>query len=197
MRRVVSLAFAIVAAAVLAAGAQNAIGVDPARLLKPGPDMWPMYNGDYSGRRFSTLKTINTDNVSSLSLAWVYRLAGGGIPGNVGTLKGTPVVVNGVAYATSPDHVWAIDARTGREIWHFGWQSKGGTHIGNRGVAILGESLFFETPDCHLVALNAKDGTEKWRKEICDLDLFYYGSVAPTNINNKVIAGVSGDDLDR
>ena len=196
MRRVVSLAFAIVAAAVLAAGAQNAIGVDPARLLKPGPDMWPMYNGDYSGRRFSTLKTINTDNVSSLSLAWVYRLAGGGIPGNVGTLKGTPVVVNGVAYATSPDHVWAIDARTGREIWHFGWQSKGGTHIGNRGVAILGESLFFETPDCHLVALNAKDGTEKWRKEICDLDLFYYGSVAPTIINNKVIAGVSGDDLD-
>ena len=54
----------------------------------------------------------------------------------------------------------------------------------------------FETPDCHLVSLNIKDGSERWHKQICDLDQFYYGSVAPVIVENHVIAGVSGDDLD-
>ena len=99
-------------------------------------------------------------------------------------------------YLTAPDNVWALDARTGREMWHHTWQSTGGIHIGNRGAAVLGESLFFETPDCHLVSLNIKDGSERWRKQICDLDQFYYGSVAPVVVKNHVIAGVSGDDLD-
>ena len=99
-------------------------------------------------------------------------------------------------YLTAPDHVWAIDARTGREIWHYAWQSKGGIHIGNRGVAVLGDTLYFETPDCNLVSLNIKDGNERWHKQICDLDQFYYGSVAPVVVKNHVIAGVSGDDLD-
>ena len=76
-------------------------------------------------------------------------------------IKGTPVVVNGVLYTTIPDHVWAIDARTGREIWHYVWPSKGGWHIGNRGVAVLRETVYFETPDCNLVSLNSKDGKEK------------------------------------
>src|SRR4029077_8462482 len=83
------------------------------------------------------------------------------------TIKGTPVVVNGVMYVTFPDHVWAVDARTGREIWHSTWPSKGGWHIGNRGVAVLGTTVYVETPDCNLVALNARDGKEKWRTEIC------------------------------
>ncbi len=94
-------------------------------------------------------------------------------------IKGTPLQINGVIYLTAPDHVWALDARTGREMWHHTWQSTGGIHIGNRGAAVLGEWLYFETPDCHLVSLNIKDGSERWRKQICDLDQFYYGSVAP------------------
>ena len=60
-------------------------------------------------------------------------------PGAATTIKGTPLQVNGVLYFTIPDHVWALDARTGREIWHYTWQSKGGIHIGNRGVAISGD----------------------------------------------------------
>ena len=63
-------------------------------------------------------------------------------------------------------------------------------------MAVAGDSLYFETPDCHLVSLNIKDGKERWRKEICDLDQFYYGSVAPVIVQEHVIAGVSGDDLD-
>ena len=193
MKRLVLLVCGIASVLVVAIGAQT--GVPPAKLLNPGTDSWPSYNGDYTGQRFSTLTKINDGNVNALSLGWMYRMnaAGGGNPGSI---KGTPLQVNGVIYLTAPDHVWALDARTGREIWHFTWQSKGGIHIGNRGAAILNDWLFFETPDCNLVSLNIKDGSERWHKQICDLDQFYYGSVAPIIIKNHVMAGVSGDDLD-
>jgi alcohol dehydrogenase (cytochrome c) len=69
-------------------------------------------------------------------------------------------------------------------------------HIGNRGAAMYKDYLYFETPDCHLVSLNAKDGSQRWNKSICDLDQMYYGSVAPVAIKNHIIVGVSGDDLD-
>ena len=69
-------------------------------------------------------------------------------------------------------------------------------HRQSRRRHLPGDWLYFETPDCHLVSLNVKDGTERWRQKICDLDLFYYGSVAPVIVKNMVIAGVSGDDLD-
>jgi alcohol dehydrogenase (cytochrome c) len=158
-------------------------------------DAWPTYNGDYSGRRFSPLTKISDATINALSLAWVYRVNTG--PGGFGTvIKGTPIQVNGIVYLTLPDHVWAIDARSGREIWHHVWNSIGGIHIGNRGAAILGDSLYFETPDCHLVALDTKTGTERWHQTVCDLDAFYYASVAPVIVKNHVITGVSGDDLD-
>src|SRR4029450_11078443 len=134
-----------------------------------------MYNGDYSGRRFSALSAIDSSNVSSMTLAWVYRpnagaaaAGGGGVTPVV--IKGTPVVVNGVLYVTIPDHVWAVDARSGQQIWHSTWPSKGGWHIANRGVAVLGRTVYVETPDCNLVALDSRDGKEKWRTEICDLE---------------------------
>jgi alcohol dehydrogenase (cytochrome c) len=167
----------------------------PAKLSQPPTDSWPTYNGDYSGRRFSPLSKINDSNIRSLSLAWVYRPnVAAGVFG--GSIKSAPLVVNGIMYLTLPDHVWAIDARTGREVWHYEWQSKGGIHIGNRGVAIYGNWLYFETPDCNLVSLTLKDGKERWHKPVCDLDQMYFGSVAPVVIKNHVLAGVSGDDLD-
>lgn len=169
--------------------------LNPAKLGQPPTDTWPTYNGDYSGRRFSTLSKINGSNVKSLSLAWVYRpnVTAGGFGG---AIKSTPIVVDGVLYFTLPDHVWAIDARTGREIWHYAWESKGGIHIGNRGVGVYGKWLYFETPDCNLVSLNLSDGKERWHKPICDLDQMYFGSVAPVVVKNHVLVGVSGDDLD-
>src|SRR5258705_9879735 len=90
--------------------------LNPAKLLSPSADSWATYNGDYSGRRYSGLAKINADNIDSLSLAWVFRAVPGG---NLNaTIKSTPLVINGVMYFTIPDHVWAIDARTGRQIWH-------------------------------------------------------------------------------
>jgi alcohol dehydrogenase (cytochrome c) len=138
--------------------------LDPAKVGQPPTDSWTSYHGDYSGRRYSTLNKINTSNINALSLAWVFRANV-----NQGAIKASPLVVNGVMYFTAPDHVWAIDARSGREIWHHVWKSQGGIHIGNRGVGILGDTLYVETADCNLVALDLKDGKERWRKTICDL----------------------------
>ena len=147
LARSAALAVALVGSSIALSG-QAPRGLDPKTLLKPGPDVWPTYNGDYSGRRFSTLDKINTTNVDALTLAWAFRLNAG--PG-AGNIKGTPLQINGVIYLTAPDNVWALDARTGRELWHHTWQSTGGIHIGNRGAAVLGEWLYYETPDCHLV----------------------------------------------
>ena len=166
-------------------------GLDPAKLLTPGSDSWPTYNGDYSGRRYSALTHINETNVKALSLAWIRQLTG-----PVLTIKSTPLMINGVLYISTQDNAYAIDARAGRELWHYVWPSKGGNHLSNRGMGALGETLYFETPDCHLVALDMKDGKQRWNKEICNLDQFYYGSVAPVVIKNHVITGVSGDDMD-
>ena len=179
--------------AVVSAGLFGQGTLNPAKLGQPPTDTWPTYHGDYSGRRYSTLSKINASNINSLSLAWVHRTSangGGGV-----RVSATPLEINGVLYFTVPDHVWAVDARTGRLIWHHQWQAKGGIHIGNRGVAAYGNWLYYETPDCNLVSLNMKDGRERWHKSICDLDLFYYGSVAPVVLKNHVITGVSGDDL--
>ena len=180
--------FASVLLAAAALRAQD--GLNPAKLMQQPTDTWPMYHGDYSGRRFSTLTKINSTNVDSLTLGWIYRTGVGGI-------KATPLQINGVLYFSAPDHVWAVDARSGRELWHFVWQSKGGIHIGNRGVAVYGNWLYFLTPDCNFVSLNIKDGKERWHKTNCDLDQFYYGSVAPLVVKNHIVTGVSGDDLDR
>ena len=166
-------------------------GLDNAKLLQPPTDSWPTYGGDYTSRRFSPLKNINTGNVKAMSLAWIYRWNVQGQP-----IKASPLQINGVVYLTANDHAWAIDARSGREIWHYQHQSKGGIHLGNRGAGVSGNWLYFETPDCQLISLNIKDGKERWSKSICDLDLMYYASVAPVVVGNHVLVGVSGDDLD-
>src|SRR5690349_10859939 len=155
-------------------------GLDPAKLLQPPTDTWPMYHGDYSGRRYSPLTRITSANVKGLAAAWSYRSGVGGI-------KATPLEINGVLYFAAPDHAWAVDARTGKEIWHYLWKSSGGNHLANRGVAILGDKLYFETPDDNLVCLNVKDGTERWHKQVADLNQFYYGSVAPVIVKNHLI----------
>ena len=80
---------------------------------------WPTYNGDYTGRRFSSLSQINSSNVNSLAIAWTFRTKVGAMRGvGLPEIKSTPLEVNGILYFTLPDHVWAVDARTGEELWH-------------------------------------------------------------------------------
>jgi len=163
-------------------------GLDPTALLKPATDTWPTYNGDYSGGRFSTLDQINVGNVGSLTLAWVFHP-------HAGTIKSTPLEVNGVLYFTVPDNVWALDARFGREIWHYHRASEG-DHIGHRGLGMYKNWLYFTTPDAHLVCLDAKDGSVRWIIELADPKLGYFSTMAPLVIRDHVIVGVSGDVTD-
>ncbi len=149
---------------------------------------WPTYNGDFSGRRYSSLSQINQGNVNQLTLAWSAQMRGA-------TVKSTPLVVNGIMYVTTPDNVWALDARTGRTVWHYLRESKG-DHIGQRGVGMYKDWLYFETPDCHLISLNAKDGTVRWDVELADPKLGYFATMAPLVVKDHVLVGVSGDVTD-
>jgi alcohol dehydrogenase (cytochrome c) len=223
MRRAFSTAIALTAASIVA-GAQSR-GLDPAQLLKPLGDSWPSYSGDYTGRRYSSLKQIDQSNVKHLSLAWVARLSGGagsggpgagGGPGGPGAasstivggegtgdvvvggatqIKGAILAVDNVLYVTAPDNVWALDAHDGHELWHYFWKTKGGTHIGNRGAAMWGNYLFFVTPDDYFVSLDARTGKERWHKEAASFAQQYFLTSAPMTIGNHIIVG-TGNDLD-
>jgi alcohol dehydrogenase (cytochrome c) len=206
------VAMAALSALSVALGGQGR-GLDPALLTKPPTDAWPTYHGDYSGRRYSPLTQINAQNVRNLTLAWVYRLntsVAAAITGGEGpekppasastfgapTIKSTPLMVNGVLYFSAPDHVWAVDARTGREIWHYFWRTRGGIHIGNRGVGMYGDWLYVLTPDNYFVSLEAATGKERWHKEIANVKREYFSTSAPVIIGRNVIVGVGGDSLD-
>ena len=170
----------------------------PALLLGQIPaDRWPTYNGDYSGRRFSALAQINASNLNDLALAWMYRANAGQMRG-VGhpAIKCTPLEVNGILYLTLPDHVWAVDARTGEELWHYSWVDHGGHLLGNRGVGIYENWLYFLAPDGWLISLNAKNGTERWKVQVADVKLQYFTTMAPLVIHNHVMIGVGGDAMD-
>lgn len=188
--------FPVLALALLAVPVCFGQELNPSDLLHPDGKSWPTYNGDYSGQRHSPLNQINQSNVGSLATAWTYRATNYGAGGFGSVVKSTPLEVNGVLYFTMPDNVWAVDARTGREIWHFKYPPNEGGHIGQRGVAMWGNSLYFETPDCNLIALNAKDGKERWRKTIADVKLEYFCTMSPLVVGNHIVTGVGGDSLD-
>jgi len=208
--RTIHLLFAASAAAALSCGQ----GLTSDQILHPPSDSWPTYHGDYSGRHYSPLNQLNKSNIKNLTLAWVCRLSAttqGAIIGGEGpapdpgvntggaaglNIKATPLMVNGVIYLSSQDNAWAVDARTGKEIWHYFWKTRGGSHIGNRGVGMYGNWLFFETPDDYVISLDAATGKERWHKQIADVRAEYYSTPAPVIIRNHVLLGTGGDYLD-
>jgi acido-empty-quinoprotein group A len=191
------LTFAAVLASSLTPQGALAQGLTPSALLKPPADSWPTYNGDYSGRRFSALTQIDSFNVHTLSLAWATRVTVAGTGGGGGVqIKSTPLLVNGILYFTSPNNVWAADARTGRELWHYQYPPNTGSTIGNRGVGMYGNWLYFETPDSNLVSLDARTGRERWKVSIADPKLDYTSTVAPVVVGNHILVGIGGDHMD-
>ncbi|MEO8097444.1 MAG: acido-empty-quinoprotein group A [Acidobacteriota bacterium] len=182
--------------------------VDAAMLAKPLGESWPTYSGDYSGKRYSSLKQITQQNVKNLTLGWTMRItpgAGGAIVGGEGdgsitagggnAIKGAVLAVNGILYVSTPDNAWAVDARDGRVLWHYFWRTRGATHIGNRGLGMYGNWLYMETPDNYLVSLDARTGEERWHKQIARFEEQYFSTPAPIIVGNHVLVG-TGNDLD-
>ena len=199
MRLAAGLCMAIAGAAVAGAGLHAPkVSVNPNTLGRAPVTSWPTFNGDYSGERYSTLTQIGPANLNRLVAKWVYRItdvgAQRGAP--VPVIKCTPLMVDGVLYMTIPDHVWALDARTGKERWRYDWVDHGGHLVGQRGVGIWKSSVFFETPDNWLIALDANTGKELWRKNYADARKQYFSTSAPLIVKNHVIVGVGGDAMD-
>jgi alcohol dehydrogenase (cytochrome c) len=162
-------------------------------LMQPPGANWTSYNGDYTGRRYSALHEITAANVAQLRAAWIFH------PSNSERLEVTPVVVNGVMYVTSANDAFALDARTGRVLWHHGRPVSAGllddaaAHK-NRGVGVWRNFVYMETDDAHLLCLDARTGHLLWDVTYADKKKQYGATSAPLIVKDEVIVGTSGGD---
>src|SRR5579862_8416931 len=190
-RRIAFGSMALVLAAQLYA--QTTVTYD--RLLKAAaePQNWLLYGGDYFSNHYSRLTQITPANAKNLSLAWVYQSA------VAGSWEATPLVVDGIMYVTQrPNDVVALDAATGRVFWIYHYENAGELRVccgsNNRGLAILGDTLFMGTLDAHLVAVDAKNGRQIWKTQVADGKLGYSLTVAPLAFKDRVVVGVGGGE---
>jgi alcohol dehydrogenase (cytochrome c) len=170
------------------------VGGQVAQTTRARTGDWPAYDGNQSGNRFSPLDEINTVSVQHLAPKWMFT-----IQGAPRALEVTPVVVGGVMYVTCVNEAYALDGRTGREIWHYsrprtqGLAGDAATGI-NRGVAVLDDRVFMVTDNAHLIALDRAAGKLLWDVEMADSGQNYGATGAPLVVNDLVISGVSGGD---
>ncbi len=165
------------------------------QVAHPRQGDWPSYNGTLDGNRNSTLDQINQQNAAQLQMQWVYSIQFNG-------LETTPIVVDGVMFITGNNQVYAVSGRTGREIWRYqrpksaSAQISGDAAIGvNRGVAVLGDRVFYLTDDAHLIALNRLTGGLLWDVNTHEGAAGQYGgTAAPLVVGDLVVTGVSGGD---
>ncbi|HXA00258.1 MAG TPA: PQQ-dependent dehydrogenase, methanol/ethanol family [Candidatus Dormibacteraeota bacterium] len=190
--RVSSALFAIIA---MGLSTVSNAQVTPERLLNASkePQNWLMYSGDYAGHRYSTLDQIGVGNAGFLAPKWAYQTMAGG------KFETTPLVVDGVLYATGQDdRAFALDAKTGRPIWQYQRALPGDIRpcCGrvNRGLAILGDKVFMGTLDSHVIALDTKTGSVVWDVSAVDYTKGYSFTLAPLVIKNLVLVGVSGGE---
>jgi alcohol dehydrogenase (cytochrome c) len=154
---------------------------------------WPTYNGELGGNRYSRLDQIDTANVKRLAPAWIFTLP------DAARLEVSPVVVDGLMYVTSGNECYALDAGSGRRVWHYqrpltkglAGDAAGGI---NRGVAVAGSRLFMVTDHAHVIALDRFTGTLLWDTEMADWHENYGATSAPLAAGGLVIAGPSGGD---
>jgi PQQ-dependent dehydrogenase (methanol/ethanol family) len=184
-------------------------GIDFSDILNPKPGDWLTYNGNLNGNRYSQLDQINKANVGKLALKWTFSIPlwRQFLPDTpyfhenmrYFGLETVPIVVAGIMYVTGPNQVFALDARTGQQIWHYARPRTPGLvsdpSLGtNRGVAILGDNVFLVTDDAHLIALNRITGRLVWEAVMPEEPQKYGGTVAPLIVKDMVIAGVAGGD---
>ena len=188
-------------AALVAAAAWNLSGqglpISSDRLLKAAdePGNWLMYSHTYNSWRFSNLNQITTANVKNLRVKWLFQGR------HIEKFETTPLVVNGIMYLTRPENaIYALDAATGRQMWMYEYRNPPRTFncCGrvNRGLAILGNTLFMNTLDMHVVAVDARSGHEIWKTEMYDYTEAggYAAPGAPLVVKDKLIVGMAGGE---
>ncbi|HMI50129.1 MAG TPA: PQQ-dependent dehydrogenase, methanol/ethanol family [Candidatus Saccharimonadales bacterium] len=168
--------------------------VHPEQLVtQPVGANWPSYNGDYSGRRFSSLAQITKQNVNQLRAQWVFHAP------NSSSLEVTPVVFDGLMFVTSANDAFALDAQTGRVLWHYsrpvteGLIDDASAHH-NRGVGLWHSRVYMETDNAHLLCLDARSGHLLWDVAYAEGNKNYGATSAPLVVKDKVIVGTSGGD---
>ena len=182
----------LVLAAVVASFATAASAASWEEIVNAGSQShdWLNYGGDLGQMRYAPSDEINTGNVHKLRVKFIHQ------SGGLGSYETTPIAQNGILYFTTPyNHVFAVDARNGRELWHY--EHKLGTTIfccgpNNRGVAISGDRLFMATLDALLIALDKRTGELLWETEVADPEAGYSETLAPVIYKDKVIIGISG-----
>ena len=167
------------------------------QVMKPTRGDWPSYNGGFDGNRFSPLDQITTTNVKNLQPQFAFAPGGSG-------LEGTPVVIDGVMYVTGGTRVCALNARTGAPIWctprNNGIASapkSAPAPVGpNRGVAVLGNRVFYISDDAYLVCLNRLTGAVMWSVWLPEKGAQgkFYSSMAPMVVDDLIVAGIAGGD---
>jgi alcohol dehydrogenase (cytochrome c) len=187
--------FAVPLAIVLASLDLRAqVTADRIRRASSEPGNWLTYGGSYTSQRYSLLNQITPANVGRLESKWVLQNQ------VFGAWQATPLVVDGVMYVTQrPNDVLALDAKTGRVFWLYRYTPSPDARVccgsNNRGVAILGDTLFMGTLDAHLVAIDAKTGRQLWNTTLADVKLAYSITLAPLVVKDKVIVGVGGGEF--
>ncbi len=165
------------------------------------PTRWLTYSGDYTGQRHSPLTQITPANVNRLAAQWTFQtdLSPFMSTGRPGGLQSVPLVLDGVLYfAGTHNHVWAIDARSGRQIWQYQRDMPADvpsltTRGLTRGLSVLGNRLFLGTLDAHLVALDIKTGEVIWDTVIEDYKKYFSVTSAPLVIGSNGVGGPAGN----
>lgn len=157
------------------------------------PSRWLTHSGDYFGQRFSPLTQITPATVGQLAAQWTFQT------GVVNKFEATPIVIDGTLYVTGAlNHAWAIDGRTGKQIWHYQRKLPEGLKVCcgmvNRGFAVYGDRLFMVTLDAHFVALEMKTGKVIYDVEMAPVKDGFAGTGAPLVVKDKVIAGIAGGE---
>src|SRR2546427_6290880 len=162
--------------------------------LKDDGSRWLTFGGNYSNHRHSPLTQVTPQNVSRLTAQWTFQT------GTLGNFQATSLLRDNVLYVTGPQNVaWAIDARTGRQIWRYRRELPEGLTaccgLVNRGFGVLGDKLFMTTLDAHLLALDMKTGAIVWDVAMQDYRSGYASTIAPIVVKDKVIVGVAGGEF--
>src|SRR6266436_4050265 len=179
---------------ICAAGALDAqVTFDRILRADKEPQNWLTYSGSVLGQRYSPLAQVTPANVNNLELQWAFQAR------SLEKFESTPLVVDGMMYVTqAPNDVVALDAASGQIKWLYSYSPSREARVCcgrvNRGVAVLGNTLYMGTIDAHLLAINARSGAVVWDREVAKPEAGYSITHAPLVVKDKVLVGTAGGE---